>query len=210
MQDQEQTVSGCSTFPGRLEMNGQNPPFLDPAVRQETIHRFGVRPILTGERNGLPHTVRQLSDKLPEAAAKSCVLKPAAGKLPVQCCGHSGLLRRGIAGADFPKHFCICLFPHSGFTFYRLSPTKSEDLWVIERLPKRLRSFRHARNLITRPDFSFSTPSPFSTVFRGSDSSHRILPFSAPFLKPETPCSVAARVYRFLIDSLISLQGLQS
>ncbi|MBZ2187368.1 MAG: hypothetical protein K7J46_21920, partial [Bryobacter sp.] len=71
---------------------------------------------------------------------KAKVLKPASSDLLFQSRGRSGWQWQGTAVAGPPKQFLRFLFRHTGYSLHGLSPPDPTDLWVIERLKRRLQS----------------------------------------------------------------------
>jgi hypothetical protein len=58
-----------------LEVTSQNVRLADPVIGEETIGRFGVRPILADQRNALSHGAPNLPQQFAESVAKPSISK---------------------------------------------------------------------------------------------------------------------------------------
>src|ERR1700680_1090252 len=83
MEHKHQAVSGGCAITSRLKMAGQNVRLADALIGEKAIGRLGVSPILTDQRNALPHGAPELRNQLPKSVAKPRIPKFASGDLSI-------------------------------------------------------------------------------------------------------------------------------
>ena len=117
MEDQDGPVDRPNTLPRCLEVPGKDRAFIHPWIGQESIRRLGARPVLTGQRDGLPEFGGQLPGQLAEPPAESLITEPGANQFPVEtCCCCLGLGATSVG--SLPKQFHPSLFWHLGRILY--------------------------------------------------------------------------------------------
>src|SRR4051794_11511306 len=81
MQEQDRTIGRSHAFMGSLEMPCKDWHLVNSPVRKEAISRFGVGPILTGQRNRFSKPTLQLPYELLKPPTQPGILKPAAAQI---------------------------------------------------------------------------------------------------------------------------------
>lgn len=139
-EDQDGTLDYLHTLPRCLEVSGKDRAFIHPRIGQESIRRLGARPVLTGQRDGLPELGGQLPGQPAEPPTESLITEPGANEFPVEiCCCFLGL--GATAVGSLPKQFHPSLFWRLGRILYLKdslpslsSPGEASEMWVIDRL----------------------------------------------------------------------------
>ena len=80
MQNQNGRGSGSKAASGSLKVSGQNPFLADAGIRQKTIGRFGVRPILARQRDTFSQPGRELWQQLLPALTQPLAWQGTGGE----------------------------------------------------------------------------------------------------------------------------------
>jgi hypothetical protein len=83
VQHKQEIVGGGRTITGRLKVTSQDIRLADPIIRQESIGRLGVGPILANQRNALSHSATDLRQQFAKPAAKPRIPKFASSDFPI-------------------------------------------------------------------------------------------------------------------------------
>jgi hypothetical protein len=84
LQDKHWPIGGLHTLGASLEMSAQDIVFADTVIGQKPVRSLGRSPVLTGERDRLPHAVPQLLEQACKAAAQPGVLEFASLDFQIQ------------------------------------------------------------------------------------------------------------------------------
>ena len=84
LQDKHWPIGGLHTLGASLEMSAQDIVFADTVIGQKPVRSLGRSPVLTGERDRLPHAVPQLLEQACKAAAQPGVLEFASLDFRIQ------------------------------------------------------------------------------------------------------------------------------
>src|SRR5207253_9012128 len=83
MEHKHRAVSGGGAITSRLKMAGQNVRLADALIGEKAVGLLGGSPILTDQRNALPHGAPELRNQLPKSVAKPHLPKLASGDLSI-------------------------------------------------------------------------------------------------------------------------------
>ena len=77
VEHQDQRATAADSVLGRLKMPAQNLFLADARVGEESVRRFGIRPVLTRPRDAAPDVTGKLSQKLSQPRGVAFIAKTA-------------------------------------------------------------------------------------------------------------------------------------